>query len=80
MKIGFVGDIHGRVFHMLAVLAAWQQIEREKLDLIVQVGDFGAFPVPDEAMRASRFVMEDPTELDFSQYLHAEGEVANHIH
>lgn len=79
MKIGFVGDIHGRMFHMLAVLAAWQQIEREKLDLIVQVGDLGAFPVPDEVTRASRFVMEDPTELDFSRYLHAEGEIADHI-
>lgn len=79
LKIAFAGDIHGRMFHMLAVLAAWQQIEQEELDLIVQVGDLGAFPVPDEAIRASRFAMEDPTELDFSRYLHAEGEIANHI-
>jgi hypothetical protein len=79
LKIGFVGDIHGRVFHTLAVLTEWQKIQNEKLDLIIQVGDLGAFPDPDEEMRYSKFILEDPTELDFSLYLAAKGELADNI-
>lgn len=72
MKIGFVGDIHGRVFHTLAAVLAWQSILNKKLDLVIQVGDFGAFPEPDRLDRAtSRFAQEDPTELDFSRLLNA---------
>jgi predicted phosphodiesterase len=47
MKLGFVGDIHGKVFLALAVLTAWQIRNQCKLDLIFQVGDIGAYPNPD---------------------------------
>lgn len=47
--------------------------------MMIQVGDFGAFPHPDESLRNSRFVREDPTELDFSKYVHADGELAAQI-
>jgi len=73
MKIGFVGDVHGRMFHTLAVLATWQLKSNEKLDLIIQVGDLGAYPFPTQDMINSRFVLEDPTELDFSKFLNAKG-------
>lgn len=79
MKIAFVGDIHGRIFHTLAVLTEWQQQNKEKLDLIIQVGDLGAFPEPDEEMKNTRFVLEDPTELDFSRYINAKGKTAESI-
>lgn len=79
MKIAFVGDIHGRVFHLLAVVANWQRVHECKLDMIVQVGDFGAFPDPDEAMLGSRFVREDRTELDFGKYVRANGPLAEAI-
>ncbi|RKN79139.1 metallophosphoesterase family protein [Paenibacillus ginsengarvi] len=72
MNIAFVGDIHGRVFHLMAILAQWQKVTGRRLDFIVQVGDFGAYPNPDEPLRSSRFVREDPTELDFSKYVRAD--------
>jgi Icc-related predicted phosphoesterase len=79
IKIAFVGDIHGRVFHTLAVLAAWQKINEQKLDLIIQVGDFGAYPEPDNALLNSKFVKQDPHELDFCLLLKAEGELSEHL-
>jgi len=73
MKIGFVGDIHGRVFHTLTAVLAWQSILNRNLDLVIQVGDFGTFPELDRLDPAtSRFAQEDPTELDFSRLLNAD--------
>lgn len=73
MRIGFVGDIHGRVFHTLTAVLTWQSILNRKLDLVIQVGDFGTFPEPDRLDAAtSRFAQEDPTELDFSRLLNAD--------
>jgi hypothetical protein len=42
MKIAFLGDLHGRVFHALALVVAWQATMAEPLDLVIQVGDMGA--------------------------------------
>ncbi|MGH8902477.1 MAG: metallophosphoesterase family protein [Egibacteraceae bacterium] len=76
MKLGLIGDIHGRVFHTLAAVLAWQSVLNEKLDLVIQVGDLGAFPDPDRLDPAtSRFAREDPTELDFSRLLNADSEL-----
>ncbi|MBN1622735.1 MAG: metallophosphoesterase [Clostridia bacterium] len=69
MKIAFVGDIHGRVFHALAALVKWQKVNEIKLDLIVQAGDLGAYPYPDEKLLNNRFVIKDSTELDFSKLI-----------
>ncbi|WP_282942171.1 metallophosphoesterase [Paenibacillus sp. RC67] len=79
MHIGFVGDIHGRVLHTQALLAAWQQKMNQKLDFIIQVGDLGAYPIPDEVLMKEKYVREDPAELDFSRMLRAEGELAEWI-
>lgn len=75
MLIAFVGDIHGRVFHTLAVLSEWQLRTNRKLDLVIQVGDLGAYPNPSEQLRNEKYVRQDPAELDFSRYLTAEGRV-----
>ena len=69
MKIAFMGDLHGRVFHAMAVLVKWQREYNQKLDLIIQAGDFGAYPYPDENMLNNKFVQQDPTELDFSRLI-----------
>lgn len=70
MLIGFVGDVHGRVFHMLAALATWQRRSGKQLDLIVQVGDMGAFPTSDRMDSATRSYMSlDPSEGDFARLL-----------
>lgn len=44
MLIGFVGDVHGRVFHAIAALATWQVRTGKRFDLLIQVGDLGAYP------------------------------------
>jgi len=69
MLIAFLGDIHGRIFHAMAALVTWQKKNGKKFNLIVQAGDFGAFPYPDEYLLNNRFVKKDPTELDFSRFI-----------
>jgi hypothetical protein len=46
MLVGFLGDLHSRVFLGLAVLLEWQRRSARRFDLIVQVGDLGV-PEPD---------------------------------
>jgi len=41
MNIAFLGDLHGRVFHALALLTTWQAKAGKMLDMIIQVGDLG---------------------------------------
>ncbi len=69
MKIAFLGDLHGRVFHSMAALVKWQRYKNQKFDLIIQAGDFGAYPKPDEELLSNKFVKQDPTELDFSRLI-----------
>lgn len=80
MKIGFIGDIHGRVFHCLAAITAWQLYHSEKLDMIIQVGDLGAYPIPDQELKNNKFYLQDPSQFDFSRFLKAEGDLADHLH
>ncbi len=82
MKIAFLGDLHGRVFHALALVTAWQAVMAEPLDLVIQVGDMGAFPnaeamLKDEATR--RYAAEDPGELGFCRLLQAEDTLAESL-
>lgn len=80
MIIGFIGDLHGRVFHALAIAATWPRRSGRTFDALIQVGDLGAFPDPDRLDAATnRFAEEDPTELDFSRLLHAEGRLAESL-
>lgn len=79
MKIAFIGDIHGRIFHAIAAIMTWQSMSNQNLDMIIQVGDFGAYPKPDEAMLSNKFVLEDPTELDFSKYINADPGLQNDL-
>jgi Icc-related predicted phosphoesterase len=65
MRIAFVGDIHGRVLHLLALLLELQR-KGHAIDHVIQVGDLGAYR--DEAHMdpgARRFVRDNPSELDF---------------
>jgi Calcineurin-like phosphoesterase len=74
MLIGFLGDVHGQVFHALAVVATWQAELGRRFDLVVQVGDLGAYPDParmDEASR--RYLAADPSQADFGRLLRATG-------
>lgn len=80
MKIALIGDVHGRVYHTLAAVLALQAKLQEPLDLVIQVGDLGAFPDPerlDEATR--RYAERDPSELHFSHLLSAKGAIARQL-
>lgn len=59
----------------MAALVKWQKINETKLDLIIQAGDLGAYPYPDEKLLNNRFVIKDPTELDFSRLVYGDREV-----
>ena len=77
MIIGFIGDVHGQVFHALAVAATWQAINRKRFDLLIQLGDLGAFPSEDRMDAATqRYVALDPSQADFTRLLQAEDKLA----
>lgn len=70
MLIGFIGDVHGQVFHMLAAVTTWQQQTGRTFDLLIQVGDMGAFPDPARMDAASaRYLATEPSQADFSRLL-----------
>ena len=74
MLIGFIGDIHGRVYHTIGAIATWQAKTGKRFDLLIQVGDLGAFPDltkldPD----TNRHLAADPAEADFSRFIVAQG-------
>lgn len=77
--IGFIGDIHGRVFHTMAVITEWQRRTNQKFDLLIQVGDLGAYPWPDDDLRKEKYVRQDEAQLDFSRLLKAEGKLADQV-
>ncbi|GCE51068.1 hypothetical protein EI42_04948 [Thermosporothrix hazakensis] len=72
MKGAFCDDIHGRAYHLLAVVLALQG--RLPVGMIVQPGDFGVkrletmirYPVI-----FLRFAGNDPAELDFLHVMKA---------
>jgi hypothetical protein len=43
--ICFAGDVHGQVTQMYTALMAWMDRTGTKIDAVVQVGDFGVYPV-----------------------------------
>ena len=74
MLIGFVGDVHGLVYHAIALVTTWQRKTGKKLDFVVQVGDMGAYPALDRIDEAGRrHVALDPAQGDFSRLLQADG-------
>jgi hypothetical protein len=80
MLIGFIGDVHGRVFHALAAVITWQIVAGRPFDLLIQVGDLGAYPDPSRMDAATqRYLALDPAEADFSRLLEADGPRAEHL-
>lgn len=69
MHIAIFADLHGRVLLAFKLCARWQQETGEKIDLILQAGDLGAFPALQRLDRATRMYAErDPSELGFLEH------------
>lgn len=74
MIIGFIGDIHGRACHALAILLIWQSMRKKMFDLVVQVGDLGVMPLPQSGeIPYDRFSQWDPAVYDLCSLILAEG-------
>jgi hypothetical protein len=75
LTIAVAGDVHGHLTLLYRVLRRFEQEEGEEIDLVLQVGDLGAFPPPFRLDRATaRFAEKDPDELGFASYYAGEGE------
>ncbi|MEM7128273.1 MAG: metallophosphoesterase [Chloroflexota bacterium] len=80
MLIGFIGDVHGCVFQCIAAIATWQQRLGRHIDLLIQVGDLGAYPDLSRLDEASRSHLEaDPSQAGFSRLLKLSGPQADAI-
>lgn len=70
MFLAFVGDVHGCVYHAITAVLAVQHHERRLLDVVIQVGDFGAFPSPDRLGPVDRaYVEANPPQGDVFRLL-----------
>lgn len=70
MLIAFIGDVHGCVFHAMVAVLALQQAQGRRLDAIVQVGDFSAFPSRDRlATVDGEYIASSPAQGDLFRLL-----------
>jgi hypothetical protein len=64
LHIAVLGDLHGHFPLAYRVLKRWEREHARTLDLILQVGDLGAFPPPFRLDKATkRFAEHDSDEL-----------------
>lgn len=69
MNIAIFADVHGRVLLAFKLCARWERETGEKIDLILQAGDMGAYPDPSCLDSATiKHARRDPSELGFSEY------------
>jgi Icc-related predicted phosphoesterase len=80
VRLGFIGDLHGRVFHAIAAIATYQQMMGYRFDRIIQVGDLGAITRLDGLDPAGDpHLAVDPAEADLARLLSAEGDDAQRL-
>lgn len=80
MLIGFIGDVHGLVYHTIAALVTWQEHMGRPFDLFIQVKDMGAYPEPARMdMATLQYLEVNPAQADFSRLLHASGQQADDL-
>lgn len=69
MNVAIFADVHGRILLCFKLCARWERETGERIDLVLQAGDLGAFPDPARIDKATlRHAQADPTELGFSDY------------
>jgi len=76
--IAVLGDLHGHFTLAYRILSRWQKETGFALSYILQVGDFGAYPPPFKADKATmKFYDKDPDELSFVDYYEGSEEAEN---
>jgi predicted phosphodiesterase len=82
MRIGFVGDTHGQAYHLLGVVLAWPEQDEAALDVVIQLGDFGAQQL-DYMLRDIdvflRWPANDPAQFDFLRICRAGSELSQRL-
>jgi len=69
MRLAVVGDVHGHLGLMYAILGRWQRETGHRLDLVLQAGDLGSFRPGVQLDRATRrHAARDPEELGFGEF------------
>ncbi|MGQ0702351.1 MAG: metallophosphoesterase, partial [Gemmatimonadales bacterium] len=69
MRIAVVGDVHGHLALLYAILGRWRRETGKPIHLILQVGDLGAFDPGSRLDRATqRHAQSDPEELGFGEF------------
>ncbi len=64
-----LGDLHGHLTLAYTLIRKWEIEHGKKIDLILQVGDLGAYPPPFQLDPSTqRFAKRDPDELGFAHY------------
>lgn len=78
MNIAVFADVHGRILLCFKLCARWEKETGQRIDLILQAGDLGAFPDERRLDRATRkYASFDPTELGFlTDFVDYDSEVA----
>jgi hypothetical protein len=75
LNIAILGDTHGHLTLAYRILNRWQRETAQQIDLILQVGDLGAYPPPYRLDKPTkRFAEHDPDELGFTAYFLGEPE------
>lgn len=69
LRIAIFGDVHGHLTLAYRLVKRWERETGAPIDLILQVGDLGAYPPPFRIDKATkRFAERDPDELGFATY------------
>lgn len=75
ITIAVAGDVHGHLVLLYRLLRRWEREHQEQVDLVLQVGDMGAFPPPFRLDRATQnFAKKDPDELGFRAFYEGDPE------
>ena len=81
MNFAVFADLHGRLLLCFKLCARWERETGDKIDLILQAGDLGAYPDQSRLDRATiNHMRNDPTELGFSSdFVTRRDEVADQL-
>lgn len=78
LRVAVLGDVHGHLTLAYTILRRWERESQCALDLILQVGDMGAYPPPFRLDKPTRrFAAHDPDELGFAAYEAGDDEAAS---